>query len=41
MTVALPQDDWIRGITVQQPYATCILTGKTIENRPRPWTWRG
>ncbi|MCZ0204714.1 hypothetical protein OZK63_04710 [Streptomyces sp. UMAF16] len=34
--------DWIRGITVQQPYATCILAGaKTIENRPRPWSWRG
>lgn len=30
--------DWIRGITIRQPWTTCILTGaKTIENRPRPW----
>ncbi|WP_331762458.1 hypothetical protein [Streptomyces sp. NBC_01508] len=29
--------DWIRGITVRQPWATCLLTGeKTIENRPSP-----
>ncbi|MEU3953611.1 hypothetical protein AB0F45_15025 [Streptomyces achromogenes] len=42
MTVTLPKGDWIRGITVHQPYATCILTGaKTIENRPRSWSWRG
>ncbi|CAL9676067.1 hypothetical protein [Streptomyces sp. enrichment culture] len=42
MTATLPEGDWIRGITVQQPYATCILTGaKTIENRPRSWSWRG
>ncbi|MEU9529724.1 hypothetical protein AB0D58_30625 [Streptomyces sp. NPDC048210] len=34
--------DWIRGITIRQPWTTCILTGaKTIENRPRPWSWRG
>ncbi|MEV7899397.1 ASCH domain-containing protein [Streptomyces cyaneofuscatus] len=34
----LPEGDWIRGITIKQPYATAILTGaKTIENRPRPW----
>lgn len=29
--------DWIRGITIRQPWATCLLTGnKTIENRPSP-----
>ncbi|MER5501308.1 hypothetical protein ACFV1C_01355 [Streptomyces sp. NPDC059605] len=29
--------DWIRGITIRQPWATCILTGnKTVENRPSP-----
>ncbi|WP_329169438.1 hypothetical protein OG709_35855 (plasmid) [Streptomyces sp. NBC_01267] len=29
--------DWIRGITVRQPWATCLITGdKTIENRPSP-----
>ncbi|MER6609894.1 hypothetical protein ABT282_29225 [Streptomyces sp. NPDC000927] len=34
----LPQGDWIRGISIRQPYTACILTGaKTIENRPRPW----
>ncbi|MEU0718607.1 hypothetical protein ABZ498_15665 [Streptomyces lavendulocolor] len=33
---------WIRGISVKQPYAACILAGaKTIENRPRAWSWRG
>ncbi|MGW0190665.1 hypothetical protein ACWDV7_33700 [Streptomyces sp. NPDC003362] len=37
-TVTLPQGDWIRGISVQQPHVTCILTGaKGIENRPKPW----
>lgn len=37
-----PTHDWIRGISVRQPWTTCILTGhKTIENRPRPWSWRG
>jgi hypothetical protein len=34
-------DDWIRGITVRQPWAACILAGKTVENRPKPWSWRG
>ncbi|MFF3863669.1 hypothetical protein [Streptomyces sp. NPDC002209] len=39
---ALPEGDWIRCITAQQPHAACILTGaKGIENRPRHWTWRG
>ncbi|MCX4799898.1 hypothetical protein OG497_39340 [Streptomyces sp. NBC_01242] len=34
--------DWIRGITIRQPWATCILTGdKTIENRPSPGWPRG
>ncbi|MBM7056615.1 hypothetical protein [Streptomyces durocortorensis] len=34
----LPEGDWVRGITIKQPYAASILTGaKTIENRPRPW----
>ncbi|MEU0669233.1 hypothetical protein ABZ508_12665 [Streptomyces lavendulocolor] len=33
---------WIRGISVKQPYAACILAGATtIENRPRAWSWRG
>ncbi|MGI5532530.1 hypothetical protein ACQEVX_35715 [Streptomyces syringium] len=32
---------WIRGITIRQPWASCILAGKDVENRPRPWTWRG
>lgn len=30
--------DWIRGITIKQPWAACVLTGaKTIENQPQPW----
>ncbi|MEW2068291.1 hypothetical protein [Streptomyces sp. NPDC007346] len=33
--------DWIRGITIRQPWATCILAGKSPENRPKPWSWRG
>ncbi|WP_236247007.1 hypothetical protein [Streptomyces sp. CC210A] len=37
-----PAGDWIRGISVKQPHAACILAGaKTIENRPRAWSWRG
>ncbi|MGI5485122.1 hypothetical protein [Streptomyces lavendofoliae] len=37
-----PTDDWIRGISVKQPHAAAILAGaKTIENRPRAWSWRG
>ncbi|HBF85892.1 MAG TPA: hypothetical protein DD420_40045 [Streptomyces sp.] len=36
--LTLPEGDWIRGISIKQPYAAAILTGaKTIENRPRPW----
>ncbi|MCZ4098034.1 hypothetical protein [Streptomyces sp. H39-C1] len=34
-------DDWIRGITIRQPWAACVLAGKTVENRSRPWSWRG
>ncbi|MFJ4865976.1 hypothetical protein [Streptomyces sp. NPDC088748] len=37
----LPEGDWIRGITIRQPWATCILEGKSPENRPKPWSWRG
>lgn len=30
-----PAGDWIRSITIKQPWTTAILTGaKTIENRP-------
>ncbi|MDQ1013387.1 hypothetical protein QFZ82_007955 [Streptomyces sp. V4I23] len=37
-----PAGDWIRGISVKQPHAACLLAGtKTIENRPRAWSWRG
>ncbi|MFF4534105.1 hypothetical protein ACFY1P_33150 [Streptomyces sp. NPDC001407] len=37
-----PADDWIRGISLRQPWATAIATGaKTIENRPQRWSWRG
>ncbi|MFJ6785247.1 hypothetical protein [Streptomyces yangpuensis] len=39
----LPADPgtWVRGITIRQPWATCILAGKHIENRPVAWSWRG
>ncbi|MFJ2745886.1 hypothetical protein ACIO3O_40220 [Streptomyces sp. NPDC087440] len=40
-TAELPDGDWIRGITIRQPWATCILAGKNVENRPKPWSWRG
>ncbi|WP_406100675.1 hypothetical protein OG698_00365 [Streptomyces sp. NBC_01003] len=40
-TATLPEDDWIRGLTIHQLYATCILAGKNLENRPRPWSWPG
>ncbi len=34
--------DWIRGITIRQPWTTCIVHGtKRIENRPQHWSWRG
>ncbi|MFB9608613.1 hypothetical protein ACFFTQ_37240 [Streptomyces roseofulvus] len=39
-TTPLPEGDWIRGITIRQPWTAAILAGhKTIENRPRP-LWR-
>ncbi|MEU5902317.1 hypothetical protein [Streptomyces venezuelae] len=41
MTADLEGGDWIRGITIRQPWATCILAGKTPENRPTNWPWRG
>ncbi|MFF7705375.1 ASCH domain-containing protein [Streptomyces lydicus] len=41
MTAELEGGDWIRGITIRQPWATCIFAGKDVENRPRPWSWRG
>ncbi|QHA09304.1 hypothetical protein GQF42_44555 [Streptomyces broussonetiae] len=34
---AVESGDWIRGITVRQPWATCILAGKRTENRPKHW----
>ncbi|MFJ3198544.1 hypothetical protein ACIPJQ_38635 [Streptomyces griseoviridis] len=36
--VTLPEGDWIRGISIRQPYAACILAGaKDVENRPARW----
>ncbi|MFD5898648.1 hypothetical protein [Streptomyces sp. NPDC060366] len=33
--------DWIRSITIKQPWTTAITAGaKTIENRPQHWSWR-
>ncbi|WP_409239369.1 hypothetical protein [Streptomyces sp. PA5.6] len=41
-TVKLHDGDWIRGISIKQPWATCVATRvKTIENRPQHWSWRG
>ncbi|MFD8440470.1 hypothetical protein ACFV2I_36135 [Streptomyces microflavus] len=38
----LPEGDWIRGISIKQPWAAAILTGaKRVENRPQHWSWRG
>ncbi|MDX3587590.1 ASCH domain-containing protein [Streptomyces europaeiscabiei] len=37
----LPEGDWIRSITIRQPWATCILAGKNPENRPVNWPWQG
>ncbi|MGW3496663.1 hypothetical protein [Streptomyces sp. NPDC001020] len=37
MTTALEVGDWIRGITIRQPWATCILAGKRTENRAVHW----
>ncbi|MFI1576213.1 hypothetical protein ACH4VQ_36060 [Streptomyces anulatus] len=43
MNVApLPEGDWIRGISIKQPWTAGILTGaKLVENRPQHWSWRG
>ncbi|WP_331760782.1 hypothetical protein [Streptomyces sp. NBC_01238] len=39
--MSVPEGDWIRGISIKQPWTTAILTGaKTIENRPQHWSWR-
>ncbi|MFE5900924.1 hypothetical protein ACFQ67_26415 [Streptomyces sp. NPDC056488] len=36
--VRLPEGDWIRGISIRQPYAACVLAGaKTVENRSGRW----
>ncbi|MFE0845817.1 ASCH domain-containing protein [Streptomyces rochei] len=42
-TPTLYAPDSMRGITIKQPWAACILHGdKRVENRPRPWApgWR-
>ncbi|RDD85061.1 hypothetical protein [Streptomyces parvulus] len=37
-TAPLPEGDWIRGISIRQPWTAAVLTGdKAVENRPRPW----
>ncbi|MGP3990875.1 hypothetical protein [Streptomyces sp. 3N207] len=41
MSNELEGGDWIRGITIRQPWVTCILAGKRTENRPANWPWRG
>ncbi|CAM5293954.1 hypothetical protein GCM10010329_80590 [Streptomyces spiroverticillatus] len=43
MNTPLPKGDWIRAISIKQPWVTAILTGqKTVENRGRDqWPWRG
>ncbi|MFD6185642.1 hypothetical protein [Streptomyces goshikiensis] len=40
-TTAADPGTWIRGITIRQPWTTCILAGKDVENRPTAWSWRG
>ena len=40
-TTAVDPGAWIRGITIRQPWTSCILAGKDVENRPAPWSWRG
>ncbi|MFE9451735.1 hypothetical protein [Streptomyces sp. NPDC006739] len=39
--VTLPEGDWIRGITIRQPWATCTLAGEIPKIRPVNWPWRG
>ncbi|WP_331757241.1 hypothetical protein OH810_30730 (plasmid) [Streptomyces albidoflavus] len=42
MTALSSPSEHFRGITIRQPWATCIASGpKRIENRPRHWSWRG
>ncbi|MFH8692665.1 hypothetical protein ACH4EC_38170 [Streptomyces anulatus] len=43
MSVAsLPEGDWVRGISIKQPWTAAILAGaKLVENRPQHWSWRG
>ncbi|MEU6460276.1 hypothetical protein [Streptomyces sp. NPDC047065] len=37
-TAPLPKGDWIRGISIKQPWTAAVLAGaKTVENRPRLW----
>ncbi|WP_186784537.1 hypothetical protein [Streptomyces sp. CBG33] len=38
---AVESGTWIWGITIRQPWTTCILAGKDVENRQDPWSWRG
>ncbi|MFK4103224.1 hypothetical protein ACI2L1_24710 [Streptomyces sp. NPDC019531] len=43
MNPTLYAPDWIRGITIKQPWTACIVHGdKRIENRPKSWApgWR-
>ncbi|MDQ0904665.1 hypothetical protein QFZ22_000650 [Streptomyces canus] len=43
MTATLYAPEFIRGITIKQPWTACIVHGdKRIENRPKAWTpgWR-
>ncbi|MFD8621453.1 hypothetical protein [Streptomyces sp. NPDC059513] len=40
-TTAVGPGTWIRGITIRQPWTSCVLAGKDVENRPAPWSWRG
>ncbi|MFE2140481.1 hypothetical protein ACFXA3_01735 [Streptomyces sp. NPDC059456] len=38
----LPERDWIRGISIRQPYVARVLAGaKTVENRPVRWRTGG
>ncbi|MET9931499.1 MULTISPECIES: hypothetical protein [unclassified Streptomyces] len=37
LTLLTDPGAWVRGITIRQPWATCVLAGKTVENRPVHW----
>lgn len=39
-TTAVP-GAWVRGMTIRQPWTTCIFAGKDVANRAVPWSWRG